>query len=316
MNTFKYLYKISDASISNLVAGKNWDYFISAYTDDERVKTVYDTIVAQYKKLIVFKDYKCDSNRISGNSFFCTSTDEAEAILSAWNDFGIKDNTKAVCIDSTGFIGPYLAFLLQYMKQKGFKTIDVFYTEPLAYKDKENTVFSLGKNAGVRQVRGFEGAHGSDTDNDILVINSGYDSHLIASVAEYKKHAKKLQLIGFPSLRADMYQQCIIQINRAQESIGRKTLNSGLDILAPANDPFVAADVLKTKIDNMHALKPITNLYLSPLATKAQLIGMVLYYMIGNPPCPTSLIFPFTYEYSKETTHGISRTWMYTIEFP
>ena len=316
MSFFKYLYKKSDTSLLNLTVGKRWDYFISSYSDDERVKNVYDTIPAQNKKWIVFKEYNYQPDSIDASCFFCSSNDESEAIIAAWNSFGIEDTSSTICVDSTGFISPYLAFFIQYLNMKGFKTIDILYSEPLAYKDKENTAFSLGKNAGVRQVRGFEGAHGSDTDNDILIINSGYDSHLIASVAEYKKHAKKMQLIGFPSLRADMYQQCLLQINRAQESIGRKTLNSRLDILAPAHDPFIAADILKTRIDDIHARKPITNLYLSPLATKAQLIGIVLYCLLGSPPCPTSLLFPFTDEYAKETTRGISRTWMYTIEFP
>ncbi len=61
----------------------------------------------------------------------------------------------------------------------------------------------------------------TDISNDMLIVGSGYEDHLIKHVAEDKAKARKLQLIGFPSLRADMYQENVIRVQRAEESCQR-----------------------------------------------------------------------------------------------
>jgi hypothetical protein len=50
------------------------------------------------------------------------------------------------------------------------------------------------------------------------------------------------------------------------------------------------------------------------LSTKAQTLGFALYYASQCLSKPVSVIFPFTTEYSRETTEGFSRIWKYSIE--
>lgn len=189
-----------------------------------------------------------------------------------------------MCIDTTGFVRPQLLFLLKYLYNSSISKVDFLYSEPAHYTKKEETVFALGGIKEVRQVHGYEGVHALDVSNNLLVIGAGYDSMLIRSVAESKGNARKMQILGLPSLRADMYQENVLRANKAEESLGNCET-----IFAPANDPFITADVLKEAVLRSHSLKPITNLYLCPLATKAQVLGFGLFYLKLQAAAQTGL---------------------------
>ena len=73
--------------------------------------------------------------------------------------------------------------------------------------------------------------------------------------------------------------------------------------------------VLSELVSREHTEAPITNLYLSPLATKAQAIGFVLFYLTECENKSTSIIFPFSQTYERETSVGLSRVWLHTLEF-
>jgi hypothetical protein len=205
-----------------------------------------------------------------------------------------------------------MMFLIKYLVQRGVKKIDVIYSEPSFYALKERTEFSLGSVNIVRQVAGYEGPANADTSRDILVIGAGYETHLIAEVAEEKEKAQKVVLLGLPSLSCDMYQQNAWRTRLAADSIGE---SAGIKYFAPANDPFATASVLSQIISNETLVSPITNLYLSPLATKAQALGFVLYYLGECEGQNASIIFPFSLRYSPESAKGISRIWKYRLEF-
>jgi hypothetical protein len=109
-----------------------------------------------------------------------------------------------------------------------------------------------------------------------------------------------------------MYQQNAWRTKLAADSIGE---NANIKYLAPANDPFATASVLSQIISSETLMSPITNLYLSPLATKAQALGFVLYYLGECEGQNASIIFPFSSRYSSESDRGISRIWRYCLEF-
>ena len=195
------------------------------------------------------------------------------------------------------------------MWERCVKRFDALYSEPNVYKEREKTKFSSGAGGKVRQVAGFEGAHSANTSNDMLIIGSGYDDELIARVSYYKDAARKIQIFGLPSLRADMYQENELRAQLAEESLG-----PSLSYFAPANDPFVTASVLSEITRALEKQKQITNLYLSPLASKAQVLGFSLFHYLEGKQRPTSIIYPFRPHYSRETTEGLSRIWKYTVE--
>lgn len=297
-------------------ADVRWDIFISAYTSAERVQSIYDKVNATSKYWLVFAEYGFTAADYPNGAFAIPTRDEAEYLRAFW-DASIGDAAgKTFGIDITGFMRPYLIFLLKWLAEHGVQRFDAIYTEPVIYSKREETRFSDETVVEVRQIAGFEGTHNPDTSNDYLIIGAGYDHQLIAQVAENKEFSKKIQIFGLPSLRADMFQENVLRAFRAEEAVGRNTVDESSSYFAPANDPFVTAATLREIVERINARNPITNLYLSPLATKPQVLGFALYYLTERLRTATSLIFPFCESYDKGTTKGISRIWKYTVELP
>jgi hypothetical protein len=178
------------------------------------------------------------------------------------------------------------------------------------YEKADSTKFSGGGIREVRQVAGFEGNHSIETENDLLIVGCGYDHTLIKKVAEDKKKARKVQLFPFPSLRPHMYQESRLRTNQAADAFGNNMEDA---TFAPAHDPFATAAVLSNIRSRLW--KTPENLYLSPLATKPQVAGFALFYVTECLGTATSMIFPFTTEYSKKTSDGVSQIWRYRFEF-
>lgn len=290
---------------------QGYDLFLSAYNQSERVTTVFNNVTAHEKKWIVFPEYgyaedECPTEDI----IFAKTGSEGEQVSEILNAYITHLKNKALLIDITGFMRPQLSFLILYLYKNGINKFDLLYTEPEHYRKKENTDFSDGHVIDVKQIDGFEGSHSRNTQSDILIIGSGYDYNLIKSVCTNKTHAKeKIQLLGFPSLRPDMYQENILKASNAIEELGNSAFESPL--LAPANDPFITAAVLSRKLEE---IGDYTNLYLCSLATKPQAVGFTLFYIKELLDKPASLIFPYFSSYDKETSIGINKAWKYTVE--
>ncbi|HUW81747.1 MAG TPA: hypothetical protein VMZ31_02980 [Phycisphaerae bacterium] len=293
-----------------------WDVFISAYTAAERVQHVYDKAKAGAKYWLVFPEYQFSPGDYPDGAFTGGSRDEAEYVKAFWDQSIGEIAGKTLGIDITGFIRPYLVFLMRWLAEHGVRRFDALYTEPIIYSDREQTRFSDEAVEEVRQIAGFEGTHIPDTSNDYLIIGAGYDHQLIAQVAENKEFSKKIQIFGLPSLRADMYQENVLRAHRAEEAVGRHRDDESTTFFAPANDPFVTASTLRDIVSRFTARKAITNLYLSPLGTKPQVLGFALYYLTECWNGAASLLFPFCKSYGQQTSRGISRIWKYTVELP
>lgn len=294
-----------------------WDLYLSAFNSSDRVKICFQKAQATQKHWFISPEYGYSNSELPENEqyYIVQGQTEAEAIGSYFSQANIDLNNTRICIDITGFMRPHLLVLLKYLSMSGVKKFDAIYSEPLGYADKEKTRFSDEAVIEVRQISGFEGNHGPDTSNDILVIGSGYDHVLIAHAAESKENARKLQLLGLPSLRADMYQENVLRAQRASEQLGSSGTGNVDTYFAPANDPFVTANTLSDMIMRENREKPITNLYLCPLATKVQVLGFGLYYLTELEGLSASIIFPFCKSYARETSVGLSRTWLYHVEF-
>jgi hypothetical protein len=322
MIDFTYFDKNKVNSLESL-SEANFDIFISTYNDSYRVKTVYETITASEKYWLIAPEYNYQDSEIPThkNVFFNNDlSDESKFILEFINHFDLKGqlSTESICIDSTGFSRPHLIYLLMYLHYSiKVKLVTILYTDPLSYVKNEKTKFSLRVQAKPRQIYLCEGSHSPDTSNDYLIIGAGYDHNLISYVAESKEKAFKIQLFGFPSLKPHMYQENLMRVYQARDSIGgHKFVNDHNSLFAPAYDPFVTAQVLKEFVNRENSKQKITNLYLSPLSTKAQTIGFVLFYLWECKGTSSSIIFPFCSQYSKETSEGISDIWKYEFRFP
>ena len=314
-----------------LSISERWNYqpdiFISAYNLSDRVSKCFDEVQTKSKYWIVFPEYQFTKNELPSEHLIeCVKTEEhfteADFIsIISQHQLGklIENNSLSLCIDITGFIKPYMMTLIVWLARYcGRKSIDIIFSEPDQYANKSKTKFSGEDISNVRQVFGCEGKlHSAGSNDELLIIGSGYDHVLIAGVAEKKNSAKtKIQIFGFPSLRADMYQENILRASCVSDSIGGSINGQNpLNYLAPANDPFATASVLQ-RIFIERSIKDNTSCYLCPLATKTQALGFILFFLNECMNKPISIIYPICKTHKKKTSKGISRIWKYTLEFP
>ena len=204
---------------------------------------------------------------------------------------------------------PHMMCLIARIQHIGLEHVDVLYSEPVTYTEREHTQFSLGE-LHVRQVEGLEGRIDEEQANDLMVIGAGFDHRQIAEVAQHVDSASKVVLLGFPPLSPDMYQQDLLRTSIARDALGG--IHSRSRFFAPANNPFVTASVLSKIVRHS---EPISNLYLAPLSTKAQALGFVLYYLTEWKDSNASVLYPFSAHYASRTTKGLARTWRYGVQF-
>jgi hypothetical protein len=296
----------------------SYELFISAFTLAQRTRHVYNIVPAASKLWVIFPHFGFDRiERPPEKSCEVQSIDEQDFVNDLLEYLPSDLSSIRICVDVTGFIRPHLMFLVKWLAQQGVRQFDAIYAEPQRYVSRESTEFSSEVIEEVRQVAGFEGDHTPDTSNDFLFIGVGYQDHLISQVAQNKARARKIQLFGFPPLRADMYQENVLKVHGARESLDNGRVNDHFcSIFAPAADPFYTASALSQKVKDIEKAKPITNLYLCPLATKAQVLGFAIFYLTECIGRSASIIFPFESQYSKSTSVSNERVWKYTIELP
>lgn len=317
---YTYFYKQKYLSVAEL-GDPAYDVLISTFNQTDRVCEVFEAINSSNKYWIILPEYDNDIfvDFYKGDYTKIDIPYEGYTQLSAFIDtLQINENTK-LCLDITGFLIPHMLFVIRYLQKKiNIKHIDIIYTEPKKYAEEENTNFSDFFHE-VSQVLGYGGTPNPNMDNDLLIISSGYDDSRITDVAGKKKHAKKVQLFGFPPLQADMFQENMLKAYRAESAVGIEGFkNLDLNLYAPANDPFVVAQAIKIHIDREQKCQPFTNIYLAPVSTKPHALGMALYclweYSEGDKPL--SIIYPVCHKYYGNTCIGISKIWKYHIELP
>ena len=199
---------------------------------------------------------------------------------------------------------------MTYLRSQGIAHFDVLYTEPTHYARKADTTFAE-RISIVKQVEGFEGSHQTDVSNDVLLLGVGYDHVPMARAILHKDNARLVQLHSLPSLSADMYHESLLRLGRVSSVSGRP--NDESVYFASANDPFVIADTLSRAWREMNARRKVTNLYLCPLATKVQALGFGLFFLTELQNSAASIILPSVESYSRETSTGVGRSWLYPI---
>ena len=294
-----------------------WDLLLSAYEESERVKIPFDAIRAKAKKWIVQTAYDIPIQRCPRDAVVLDAAYDSPAIEFVRERIRKQEDIR-LCIDSTGFIRPHLLVLLRTLKEAGLSAFDVLYSDPIRYVRDENTEFTLGPVVEVRQVPGYEGVHNpSAGGSDILVIGAGYDVEQITRTCDERLYRKKYVLTGLPSLQPHMYQESILQIEKAYQWIGELTDRNHL--YASASQPFGAAQVLhelvsRERIEASTRGQPAPNIYLCPIGPKPHALGFALYYLRELHNESISIIYPFVNKYPRKTSEGLLRTWEFGIE--
>lgn len=296
-----------------------WDILLSAYDETIRVQKPFRDVPATLKWWVVNAEYGLEEDQHPEGAVTLSASFDPPSVLEYVRDRASELTSAQVCIDATGFIRPHLLVLLWALRDVGVRSFDVLYSDPLRYIADEHTEFTTGPVVEVKGVPGYEGLHRVSTgmEKDILVIGSGYDYEQIARACEYKRNSKKYVLTGLPSLQPHMYQENILRVSEASESLGH--LPSQRQRYASANHPFAVAEALHelTEQERQEATahgQQLGNLYFCPTGPKPHVLGFALYYLRELEGTASSIIYPFARSYEKLTTQGILRTWQYRIE--
>lgn len=298
--------------------GGSFDVFVTAFNSSERVRRVFEGVRARKKFILIHPEYQYSAVELAAAQFPSGSnvvipavTDEVVQIDDLFNSIGSL-NGKSICIDITGFMRHALSFVVAKLGSLGVAKFSALYSEPVHYVKQEATRFSTRSSGSVRPVRGMYGSPGSGRDH--LIISVGYDHQSVSEVAAHKDGVTVHPLFAFPSLSADMYQQSAIRAEKSGEVAVRPEWVSNR-FFAPANDPFSTAQVVSERINQIDTRGPGQNIYLSPLSTKVQTLGMSLYwYLEGRHRGRTTLLLPECVSYSRETSTGLNRLWKFDVE--
>lgn len=300
-----------------------YDLFISGYTKEDIVIKTFNNIKADKKVYLLFPEYNLNIKEINDEVFEHTIIDdnikEAEYINEMCKKYICDKNIGKICIDTTGFIKPYLVYFLIWLKESKIGSVDLIYTEPQRYLKSDKTSFSENIIESRNIVSPYE-TYLKAGESDLFIINVGYDSKLVNKVINNVTAKEKKPLIGFPSLQSIMYQENILNLIKSRTELGIKE-NDEL-LYAPANNPFITAHVISEYVDKYVTINKdnVKNIHLAPLATKAQTIGITLFYIFENEKYSEKDIclhihYPFTNFYSASSSEGYFRINTYSIEF-
>ena len=277
------------------------------------VQQVYRAVSAPTKRWWIVPEYNYSIEEIDQltDYVFLKQTNESDLIIDGMKSIlPMIDSEARLCIDITGMMRNHILFLIKFLKEKGVSNFDMIYTEPSHYLRGDETTFSKSIKE-VRQVQGYEGEHDTDSSNDVLLLGVGYDQHPMARTILYKENARLVQLLSLPSLSADMYQESLLRLARV--TAGSSLPHDDSLYFASANDPFVVASILSEAWSELSKQKSVTNIYLCPLATKVQALGFGLFFLNEMQNGPASIILPSIESYSRSTSTGVGRTWLYPI---
>lgn len=291
-----------------------YDVFVSAYNSSDRISGVFASVPAKRKIWFVHPEYQYTDIDIpnSHTSVRPVALDEVQQVSELLAEIGDLTNVK-VCVDITGFMRHVIAFLFAKLAVSGLAEISVVYSEPVSYNRQEDTVFSTTTSGRVRPVRGMGGVNDVQA-KDHLIIGVGYDHKLISEVSNFKDDATIHPLFALPSLSADMYQQSALKAAESGDVAMRSEWITNRKF-APASDPFSTASVVSELVASIDRIGAPANIYLAPLSTKAQTLGFTLYWIFeGRSRSGVSLLLPECETYSRETSSGLRRLWLYEVE--
>ena len=117
-----------------------WDFFVSGYTAAERVRAVYQRVNAREKWWLLFPEYGFTETERPGEIVFVGErSNEAEYMNLFFDSIRSDVSRAAICVDLTGFIRPYLLFLVALLHSRGVKRFEAIYSEPVIYAKRKQS---------------------------------------------------------------------------------------------------------------------------------------------------------------------------------
>lgn len=310
---FQYIHRLSPDDLES--HAPSWDLFVSCYNRSDRVLGAFERLRAPERWWVVQPEYDFSTEEVAllGPSVLQPpSGSEAEFVDHIIQTLSINASTR-VCIDVTGFMRHSLLALMARLKYMGMERYWLLYSDPDVYPREELAEFSRSGIDDVRAVAGLQGSHDlAEHERDWIVLGTGYDNAMMSEALERKRHARRLDVLGLPSLQPSMYQENVLSVLRTSEEVGSEGPANA--IFAPASNPFATAALLHDQLSARLLSGEISNLYLVPTGTKPQVVGFGMFFLQECADLAASVLVPFPVKYTPESSTGLSRSWIFEID--
>lgn len=294
-----------------------YDLIISTDTDNLRISCVAKKLKCDCLAKLCFSEY--DNSIYDRQNAFSLETQEENIYIQEFLSWLTKrykiDNLgdKLIAIDVTGFITPYLFYLILVLfNLNNVEVIDLFYTEPTQYIDGDRTVF-LDGSSQLKPVKGYTMGNNPISDDMMLVLGTGYDRSVIHRINN-QVNCKKHYIFGLPSTQPDMYFQNIYNVYSVDKTIA--DLSKERVSYASAVDPFHNASTLDSVVSKLDKQISVS---LCPIGSKPQAVGFLLYYLVNlykdqDNQHLLNIVYPYSDRHNNKCSTGISKIWQYRLD--
>jgi len=215
---------------------------------------------------------------------------------------------KQIIIDITVFTKPYFFLLFKVLKEKlNLHEFYVIYTEPEKYKSKSIDKNEIILTQGLDRVESIPGFTGSSINSEnALIVILGFEGKRSMEVFHSVEPGLTYAVNGFPSFQSGWHKISLeANLPFLQESGASSRL-----FFAPAVDPFETRDTVSQIVEEIEKNDKNTNIIISPLGTKLQAFGVLL-YALGNKKI--KVIYPFPSVFKPDYSYKYRPTWIFKV---
>lgn len=315
-----------------LTEPRNWDIFISCGSFEERCKRSSDifldknvkidtSIIFNYKEtdpenkkkenireMISNLEKVCNYVHIFDTESVSLPSEGIKKFLMFQKENNINFLNKQVIIDITVFTKAYFFLLFKVLKEKfSLHEFYVVYTEPKKYKSKNTDRNEIILTEGLDRVESIPGFAGSSINSeDVLIVILGFEGKRSIEVFRNVNPELTYAVNGFPSFQPGWHKISLeANLPFLQESGASEHL-----FFAPAVDPFETRNTISQIVEEIESKNKNTNIIISPLGTKLQAFGVLL-YSLGNRKI--KVIYPFPSIYKADYSYKYGPTWIFKV---
>lgn len=315
-----------------LTQPRNWDIFISCGSFEERCKRSSDifldkkveigtSIIFNYKetdpenkKEENIREMKtnleqiCKCVHIFDTESVSLPSEGIKKFLMFLKEKNIDLLNKRIITDITVFTKGYFFLLFKVLKEKlNLQEFYVAYTEPEKYKSKNTDRNEIILTEGLDRVESIPGFAGSSINSeDALIVILGFEGKRSMEVFNSVNPKLTYAVNRFPSFQPEWHKVSLeANLPFLQTSGASKHL-----FFAPAADPFETSNTVSQIVEEIEKDNKNTNIIISPLGTKLQAFGVLL-YALGNKKI--KVIYPFPSVYKADYSYKYGPTWIFKV---
>ena len=311
---------------------RNWDIFITCGSFEERCKRSSDVFLDKKVKIgtsIIFNYKETDPENkkeenmkiMKGNlKQICRYVHVFDTESVSLPSKGIKKFliflkekkinllNKRIIVDITVFSKGYFFLLFKVLREKlNLHEFYVVYTEPEKYKSKSADRNEIILTEGLDRVESIPGFAGSSVDTkDALIVILGFEGKRSREVFNSVNSELTYAVGGFPSFQPEWHKISM----EANLSFLRESGASDYLFFAPSADPFETMNTVSQIVKEIESNNRNTNIIISPLGTKVQAFGVLL-YALGNKKI--KVIYPFPSVYKSDYSYKYGPTWIFKV---